>query len=47
MPTPCQPLCQAVHQASTGASFQACLPNIGQVVTCYEEGTISLPPPVK
>ena len=47
VPSPCQPLCQAVHQASTGASFQACLPNIGQVVTCYEEGTISLPPPVK
>ena len=36
-----------VHQASTGASFQQCLPNIGQVVLCYEEGTISLPPPVK
>ena len=39
-------LFQAVHQQSTGADFKQCLPNIGQIILCYEEGTISLPPPV-
>eukprot|EP00092_Neocalanus_flemingeri_P093803 GFUD01119242.1.p1 GENE.GFUD01119242.1~~GFUD01119242.1.p1 ORF type:complete len:1460 (+),score=180.34 GFUD01119242.1:219-4598(+) len=47
VPNNCQPLCQAVHQASTGADFLQCLPNIGQIITCYEEGTTKLPPPIK
>jgi len=47
VPNNCQPLCQAVHQASTGADFLQCLPNIGQIITCYEEGTANLPPPIK
>ena len=46
MPKSCQPLCQAVHQSSTGADFTKCLPYIGQVYTCLEEGTAELPPPV-
>ena len=47
VPAQCQPLCQSVHQASTGADYQQCLPNIGQIILCYEEGTISLPAPVR
>merc|ERR1719410_885684 len=47
VPAQCLPLCQSVHQQSTGADFQQCLPNIGQIILCYEEGTISLPAPVK
>ena len=47
VPRNCQPLCQAVHQASTGADFLQCLPNIGQIIQCYEEGTAELPPPIK
>ena len=47
VPAQCQPLCQSVHQQSTGADFQQCLPNIGQIILCYEEGTISLPAPVR
>eukprot|EP00090_Calanus_glacialis_P031499 TRINITY_DN5209_c0_g1_i1.p1 TRINITY_DN5209_c0_g1~~TRINITY_DN5209_c0_g1_i1.p1 ORF type:complete len:1460 (-),score=250.05 TRINITY_DN5209_c0_g1_i1:454-4833(-) len=47
VPRNCQPLCQAVHQSSTGADFLQCLPNIGQIITCYEEGTAELPPPIK
>lgn len=47
VPSQCQPLCQAVHQAATGADFLSCLPNIGQVVLCFEEGTAALPPPVR
>merc|ERR1719228_81789 len=47
VPKNCQPLCQAVHQSSTGADFLQCLPNIGQIITCYEEGTAQLPPPIK
>ena len=47
VPAQCQPLCQSVHQQSTGADYQQCLPNIGQIILCYEEGTISLPAPVK
>lgn len=31
VPAACQPLCQAVHQQSTGADFLQCLPNIGEV----------------
>ena len=31
VPKKCQPLCQAVHQESTGAAFSSCLPYIGQV----------------
>ena len=47
VPKKCQPLCQAVHQESTGAAFSSCLPYIGQIVTCFEEGTAALPPPVR
>lgn len=47
VPKSCQPLCQAVHQRSTGADFNSCLPVIGQVLTCLEEGTLQLPAPVK
>ena len=47
VPAQCQPLCQSVHQQSTGADYQQCLPNIGQIILCYEEGTITLPSPVK
>ena len=47
VPQSCQPLCQAVHQVSSGADFVECLPNIGQIYTCYEEGTAQLPPPVR
>ena len=47
VPKSCQPLCQAVHQTSTGADFTSCLPVIGQVLTCLEEGTASLPAPVR
>ena len=47
VPQSCQPLCQAVHQKSTGAEFSKCLPFLGQVFTCLEEGTIDLPPPVR
>ena len=47
VPRSCQPLCQSVHQRSTGAEFAACLPYIGQVFTCLEEGTAELPPPVR
>lgn len=47
VPAQCQPLCQAVHQSSTGADFLSCLPSIGQVVLCFEEGTAQLPPPVR
>ena len=47
VPAQCQPLCQSVHQQSTGADYQQCLPNIGQIILCYEEGTISLPAPVR
>jgi len=47
VPKKCQPLCQAVHQASSGAEFVECLPYIGQMFTCYEEGTATLPPPVR
>lgn len=47
VPAQCQPLCQSVHQQSTGADFQQCLPNIGQIILCYEEGTVSLPAPVR
>lgn len=46
VPAQCQPLCQAVHQQSTGADFQTCLPYMGQIVTCWEEGTLEIPPPV-
>ena len=46
VPKSCQPLCQAVHQRSTGAEFAQCLPFIGQVYTCLEEGTAQLPAPV-
>ena len=48
VPAPCQPLCQAVHQVSTGASFQACLPNIGQVTTLsYHKFIIPLSKPFR
>jgi len=47
VPKSCQPLCQAVHQRSTGADFNSCLPVIGQVLTCLEEGPLQLPAPVK
>jgi hypothetical protein len=43
----CLPLCQAVHQASTGADFGKCLPQIGQIFTCFEEGVLQLPPPIR
>ena len=47
VPTSCLPLCQAVHQAHTGADFLQCQPHVQTIFTCYEEGTVSLPPPVK
>jgi len=47
VPKACQPLCQAVHQTSTGAEFSKCLPHIGQVLVCLEEGSVQLPPPVR
>lgn len=47
VPKSCQPLCQSVHQAATGADFLQCIPYIGQVFTCLEEGTVQLPPPVR
>ena len=47
VPKSCQPLCQSVHQAATGADFVQCIPYIGQVFTCLEEGTAELPPPVR
>ena len=43
----CLPLCQAVHQASTGAGFWKCLPQIGKILTCFEEGVLQIPPPVR
>jgi len=47
VPKTCQPLCQAVHQTSSGAEFGDCLPYIERIFTCYEEGTLALPPPVR
>ena len=32
---------------SSGADLGVCLPHIGQIFTCYEEGTAQLPPPVR
>ena len=46
VPGSCQPLCQAVHQAHTGADFLQCRDQVQLIFTCYEEGTVSLPPPV-
>ena len=46
VPTSCQPLCQAVHQAHTGADFLQCSDHVETIFTCYEEGTVSLPPPI-
>ena len=46
VPTSCQPLCQAVHQAHTGADFLQCEDHVETIFTCYEEGTVSLPPPI-
>ena len=43
VPRQCQPLCQAVNQLSSGTDYSACLPYIGQVYMCLEEGTASLP----
>ena len=46
VPSSCLPLCQAVHQAHTGAEFLQCDQHVQQIFTCYEEGTASLPPPI-
>lgn len=43
VPSQCQPLCQAVSQVSSGTDYSACLPYIGQVYMCLEEGTANLP----
>ena len=42
----CLPLCQAVHQAHTGAEFGQCEQDVQEIFTCYEEGAVSLPPPI-
>jgi len=47
VPKQCQPLCQAVHQQSSGAVMAECIPAIEQIFQCFEEGTASLPPPVR
>ena len=43
----CLPLCQSVYQAGTGADFWDCLPQIGQIFTCFEQGVLDIPPPVQ
>ena len=46
VPTSCLPLCQAVHQSHTGADYLQCSQHLQQIFTCYEDGTVRLPPPI-
>eukprot|EP00095_Tigriopus_kingsejongensis_P012676 maker-scaffold22_size673200-snap-gene-3.19 protein:Tk12676 transcript:maker-scaffold22_size673200-snap-gene-3.19-mRNA-1 annotation:"ig-like and fibronectin type-iii domain-containing protein" len=46
VPTECQPLCQGIQPSPGTSTMDKCLSYAGNILTCLEEGSLSLPEPV-
>jgi len=47
VPSRCQSLCQGIQASPDSSVFTDCLPYVGNIVVCLEEGATTLPDPVK